>query len=374
MRTHATYSRHFSAGILLVAIFLILSGPRLAAQKDLADKIDKIINNAMTREGFPGISVAVIQNNKILFQKVYGVKSLQSKDPLNDNTIFSIGSVSKAFTGVGIMLLVQKNKIDLEDPIKKYMKDIPAAWGNITIKQFMTHTSGIPDVKGEKNKESFEETLKQAAKLPMAFIPAGKKQQYNNFNFAILGKLIERVSGMSYLDYMTTNIFKPLQMNRTGVMTNPKNVAMGHMNKNGKWEEMETHFEAGDYGIPSGGLQTSLNDFIKFSQALGNNSILNANVTKAMWTPYSDKNSNTPGWHSRMAGNELVIHKGGGGTGIGSVCDFAVVPSRNLFVEVMANKSNNNISPANIVDDILLKGFKIPADTNGANEGEGNER
>ena len=74
-----------------------------------------------------------------------------------------------------------------------------------------------------------------------------------------------------------------------------------------------------------------------------------------------------------MAGNELVVHKGGGGTGIGSVCDFAVVPSRKLLVIVMANKADNELSPANIVDDLLFKGFQIPADEDGGNEGEGNE-
>lgn len=353
---------------------LLLFTQCLYAQKDLSEKVDKIITKAMTQEKFPGMAVAVVQDNKVVFQKVYGVKSVKTKEPVNDNTIFSIGSVSKAYTAVAVMRLVQDGKIDLDSPIKKYMKNIPQAWGDITIRQYLTHTSGIPDVKGEKDKGSFDETLKQAGKQPMSFTPPGKKQQYNNFNFAILGKLIEAVSGMTYLNYMTARIFKPLQMNRTGVIADAKNVALGHLNKKGEWKEMETHFAPGDYGIPSGGLQTTLTDFIRFSQALSSNSILNNKTTNAMWTPYSKKLSNTPGWHSRTAGNELVIHKGGGGTGIGSVCDFAVVPSRKLFVLVMANKSNNSISPANIVDDILLKGFNIPADSNGANEGEGNER
>ncbi|WP_346320746.1 serine hydrolase domain-containing protein [Chitinophaga sp. YIM B06452] len=364
----------FCFPFLFAVFFITLPGTCLYAQKGLSEKVDKIVAKAMTKEKFPGMAVAIVQDNKVIFQKVYGVKSLKTKEPVNDNTIFSIGSVSKAFTGVAVMQLVQKGKIDLDSPIKKYMKNIPPAWGNITVRQYMTHTSGIPDVKGEKDKASFEGTLKQAGKQPMSFTPPGKKQQYNNFNFAILGKLIETVSGMTYLDYMTAHIFKPLQMNRTGVMPGAKNVALGHLNKNGEWKEMETHFAPGDYGIPSGGLQTTLADFTRFSRALGSYSILNSKTTQSMWTPYSKKLSNTPGWHSRMAGNELVIHKGGGGTGIGSVCDFAVVPSTKLFVIVMANKSNNDISPADIVDDILSEGFKIPADSNGANEGEGNER
>lgn len=252
------------------------------------------------------------------------------------------------------------------------MKDLPKAWGDITIRQFMTHSSGIPELKGEKDNDSFEQTLKSAAALPTAFTP-GKKQQYNNFNFAILGKLIETVSGISYLEYMNKSVFQPLKMERTGVGVSTRNVAMGHLLKNGQWKEIESHFRPGDYGVPAGGLQTTLTDFIKLSQALNKNTLLSAKTAKAMWTPYSAKLSNTPGWHSRMAGRELVIHKGGGGTGIGSVCDYKIVPSQELYVIVMANKANNKISPANITDEILWKCFSIPQDANGAGAGEGDE-
>lgn len=360
-------------GHLLLLLLFALPGAPLYAQKGVAEKTDQIINQAMTREKYPGMSVAILENGKVAFQKTYGVKSLTKKDPVNENTIFSIGSVSKAFTGVAIMQLVQEGKISLDEPIKKYMKNIPAAWGAITIRQYMTHTSGIPNVKGEKDKTSFEATLKGAGKQPMAFAPPGKKQQYNNFNFAVLGKLIEAVTGMSYIDYMSNRIFKPLGMNRTGVNADARNVAMGHLLKNGKMKELETHFEANDYGVPSGGLQTSLTDFIVFGQAISNNSMLKPASTNTMFTPYSKKCSNTPGWHSRLAGNELVIHKGGGGTGIGSVCDFAIVPSRKLVVIVMTNKANNALGPADIVDDILFKGYSIAKGTAGDKEGEGNE-
>jgi CubicO group peptidase (beta-lactamase class C family) len=316
------------------------------------------------------MAVAVIRNGKVIFRKTYGVKSEENKGDINENTVFSVGSVSKAFTGIGVMLLVQKGKIALDQPVKKYMKNLlPEKWGDITIRQFLTHTSGIPDLKGEKNTESFEQTIAGARNSPMAFSP-GKKQQYNNFNFAVLGKLIETVSEMSYLDYMNRNIFQPLQMNRTNVNTADKNIAMGHLSKNGKMKEMETHFNPGDYGVPSGGLQTTLSDFIKLSQGLNENKILDKKTTALMWTPYSDKLSNTPGWHSRMIKKEIIIHKAGGGTGIGSTCDLKIVPSRKIYIIVMTNKANNAISPSDISDDILLKCFDIPKGGKG-DEGEG---
>jgi len=210
----------------------------------------------------------------VLVEKAYGVRSVKTNVPADTNTVFSIGSVSKAFTAIGLMKLQQEGKLSLDDVIGKYMKSLPAKWQNITIRQYMTHTSGIPQLKADKDKGSFEQTVKDAARLPMQF-ETGKKQVYNNFNFAIMGKLIETISGSSYLEYMNETIFKPLQMQSTGVKPPVTNMAMGHLLRNGKWQTIETHFNAGDYGVSSGGLQTSLSDFVRLSNALYNNTILN---------------------------------------------------------------------------------------------------
>jgi CubicO group peptidase (beta-lactamase class C family) len=356
-----------------LCLFLLASALPSTAQPNPETKIDKIIAQAMTKEGFPGMEVAVVRQGKVVFKKAYGVKAEGSDEKTDENTIFSIGSVSKAFTGIGIMLLVQNGKVALDDPIKKYMKNLPDAWGNITIRQYMTHTSGIPELKGIKDDGSFDESIKIAVSRPMSFSPPGKRQQYNNFNFAVMGKLIETVSGLTYLDFMDKYIFHPVQMTRTGLNPNAENVAMGHMlNKNGKWKLIKTHFQPGDYGLSSGGLQTTLTDFIRLSQALTGTSLLNKKTEDAMWTPYSPRLSNTPGWHSRQGASGIVIHKGGGGTGIGSVCDFTIVPSQNLYVVVMANKDKNQISPSAISNDILKECYGIPDDGKGPDDGEGN--
>jgi CubicO group peptidase (beta-lactamase class C family) len=346
---------------------------RSTAQTNPETKIDKIITQAMDKEGFPGMEVAVVQQGKVLFKKAYGIKAEGGDEKTDENTIFSIGSVSKAFTGIGVMLLVQDGKIALDDPIKKYIKNLPEAWGNITIRQYMTHTSGIPQLKGVKDDGSFDESIKIAAGQPMSFNPPGKRQQYNNFNFAVMGKLVETASGMAYLDYMDKVLFHPLQMTRTGLNPKATNVAMGHLlTRKGTWKLIATHFQPGDYGIPSGGLQTTLADFIKLSQALAGTALLTKKTELAMWVPYSPRLSNTPGWHSRQWAGGIVIHKGGGGTGIGSVCDFTIVPSRDLYVIIMANKDKNQISPSDISNSILKECWGIPNDGNGADEGEGN--
>jgi len=361
-------STWLGALILLMA----LSVPA-TAQNDISRKVDKVINKAMTDEAIPGVAVAIIRDGNVLYEKAYGVRSVNAAARTDEQTVFSIGSVSKAFTAVGLMLLVQENQLSLDDPIKKYMKGLPGDWQNITVRQFMTHTSGIPELKGDKDNGSFEQTLSQAGKMKMSFRP-GARQQYNNFNFAVMGKLIEAITGMDYHTFMQKRVFKPAGMVSSGVKPASDDMSTGHLEKNGKLVPVETHFNAGDYGVPSGGLQTTLADFVQLSQALYKKQLLRKNILETMWTPYSSALSNTPGWHSRTAGKELVIHKGGGGTGIGSVCDYKIVPSRNLYVIVMFNKARNKISPSDITDDIMLQCFNIPKGPKGENAGEGREK
>jgi CubicO group peptidase (beta-lactamase class C family) len=361
-----------STWLLAMVLLMILALPA-TAQNDISRKVDKIISKAMTDEAIPGVAVAIVRDGNVLFEKGYGIRSVNMAAKTDQQTVFSIGSVSKAFTAMGLMLLVQENKLALDDPIKKYMKGLPGDWQNITIRQFMTHTSGIPELKGDKDNVSFEQTLSQAGKMKMAFRP-GVRQQYNNFNFAVMGKLIEAISGMDYLSFMEKRVFRPAGMVSSGVKPASNDMSTGHLEKKGKLVPVETHFNAGDYGVPSGGLQTTLADFVQLSQALYKGQLLRKNSLETMWTPYSPALSNTPGWHSRTAGSELIIHKGGGGTGIGSVCDYKIVPSRNLYVVVLFNKARNKISPADITDDILLQCYNVPKTPKGKNEGEGSEQ
>lgn len=135
--------------------------------------------------------------------------------------------VSKAFTAIGIMQLVQEGKIGLDDPINKYMSGVPATWQTITIRQFMTHTSGIPELKG-KSDPDFMQTVSRVGQLPMSFQP-GARQQYNNFNFAVMGKLIESVSGMEYLRYMQQRVFQPAGMVSIGIDPSGDNTSTGHL-------------------------------------------------------------------------------------------------------------------------------------------------
>ena len=128
-------------------------------------------------------------------------------------------------TAVGTMLLVQQGKIDLNAPASSYLTGLPGSWRRITVAQFMAHQSGIPQL--DRKLPMFRAMLRSEDAIPLSFKP-GTKQEYNNFNFAVIGKIIEAVTGMSYLDYMKRDVFAPLGMNSTGFNIHSPNAATGY--------------------------------------------------------------------------------------------------------------------------------------------------
>src|SRR5262249_38669749 len=146
---------------------------------------------------------------------------------------------------------VDEGKLKLEAPASRYLKDLPRSWQPITIAQFMSHSSGIPDM--AQKAPTFEEMLQRAANEPLSFRP-GSRQQYNNFNFAVVGKVIEAISGMSYVDFMKRRVFEPLQMDHSGAHLQSSSEAIAY---NAQGQPITHHIAGGDYGIPSGHLQTT---------------------------------------------------------------------------------------------------------------------
>ena len=234
---------------------------RAAAGSDqqIRAEADRIVQQMMSQNGIPAVVLAVVKNGRVVLEKGYGVKSTDSNQPPDENTVFYIGSLSKAITAVGAMLLVDKGKLNLDESASRYMKDLPRNWSRITVRQFMTHTSGIPDLpkRQKKQEDTIQQAFRLAAGLPMSFEP-GTKEEYNNFNFAVIGHLIEEISGQSYSDYMRENLFGPLGMNHTGggILDRFPNRAAGYNGVGGNLRPGV--FDVQEFGWPSGGLATTL--------------------------------------------------------------------------------------------------------------------
>ncbi|KFC20517.1 serine hydrolase domain-containing protein [Chryseobacterium sp. FH1] len=203
---------------LIILLFLSLS---IFAQTE-SSNVDEIINREMKERRIPGLQLAVVQNGKIVLSKSYGVANIQDNIPVKNTTIFPINSNTKIFTGVSVMQLVEQGKIELNAPIKKYLNDLPSEWQNITVDQLLTHISGLPEIlqlldplTGNigplKTEQAIWEKLKT---LPLEF-KTGEQFSYNQTNYYLLGKIIEKVSKQSFANNFEQKQFEIVGMKHT---------------------------------------------------------------------------------------------------------------------------------------------------------------
>ncbi len=280
---------------------------------------DRIIHPAMREKHLPSLVVGVVKNGRIVVKKGYGVRSFQSEMPPDENTVYYIGSLSKAVTAVGVMLLVEQGKINLNAPASSYLKGLPRSWQRITVAQFMAHQSGIPQL--NKKFPTFRQMLRSADRVPLSFAP-GSKQEYNNFNFAVTGKIIEAVTGTRYLDYMKRNVFDPLHMDSTGFNIVSHDAAVGYRPSPHGPQPITHEMKGGPYAIPSGHLQSTLADLLKFYEALETGKLLKPAAYREMIRRIRPNLSGTPGWFERNAGRDSVVSKNGSVPGFQSIMSF----------------------------------------------------
>jgi len=195
----------------------------LQEKNDISEKekrIEVFINKLINAYQIPGLTLAIVENDQMIMAKAYGVKSIDTKEPITTRSIFHMASVSKPFAATAIMQLVENGKIKLDDPLIKYLPyfklDDPR-YKEITIKQMLTHTSGIPDVRDyEWDKPQFddgaaERYVRSLSDEKMIGGP-GEKWRYSNMAFDILADVIAKVSGKTFEDYVKENILNPLDM------------------------------------------------------------------------------------------------------------------------------------------------------------------
>ncbi|MBC7928466.1 MAG: serine hydrolase [Bryobacteraceae bacterium] len=188
-------------------------------------RMEQVIRHYVDQKQFMG-TVLVAKGDQTVLSKGYGMANLEWKIPNAPDTKFRLGSITKQFTGAGILLLQERGKLNVSDPVSKFLKDAPAAWDGITLAQLLSHTSGIPSFtsfKEYRESEPFEttpeKTILRFKDKPLDFRP-GEKWSYSNSGYVLLGYVIEKASGQSYGDFVRQNIFVPLEMKDSGYDSN----------------------------------------------------------------------------------------------------------------------------------------------------------
>jgi CubicO group peptidase (beta-lactamase class C family) len=180
----------------------------------------------LNADGNVTASILVARGTSVLLSKGYGLASEEQHIPNTPQTRFRIGSITKQFTAMAILILQQQGKLHVHDLLCKYIMECPSAWAPITLQELLTHSSGIPDYTNFSNfpevigtPVSVADLIQRFKALPLDFTP-GSRWSYSNSNYVLLGYIIEELSGQTYADFLTQHIFQPLQMNNTGYDSN----------------------------------------------------------------------------------------------------------------------------------------------------------
>ena len=314
-------------------ILLILLINFFVAKITAAQEIQKVLDSffsAIDKNGDINGSVMITEKGKILYEKSFGYADIQNKIPNTENTLFQIASVSKLFTVVAVLQLNERGKLNLTDKFAKYFAGFP--YPEVTIKQILSNTSGIPDAGNvflpffRLNRDTtltLDDVIPalKTGKLPLNFNP-GEHWEYSNTNYNLLALLVEKISGEKYESYLSKNIFKPAGMKSTFQKTSGTN-AYTHPNVAYNYASpfrfslmpaRVDSFAINDFifqykTVPSEGdanIYTSVTDLANFDKALNNGLLLKQN------TPYipSTRNNN----------KKIELHGVGSETGI--VGDF----------------------------------------------------
>ncbi len=208
----------------LVILLLLVSHTCFSqTERSIEKKIDSLFSNYNSET--PGVAAMVVRNGKIVFNKSYGLANFEYDIPITSNTVFHIASVSKQFTTFAIYLLEKEGKISLDDNLRKYIPEIPEFDKPITIRHLCSHTSGLRDQWGLLTLAGWrmddvittEQVLKLVSHQKESNFTAGSQFMYSNTGFTLLAEIIERISGVSFAEYVSKNIFQPLKMNNSQV-------------------------------------------------------------------------------------------------------------------------------------------------------------
>lgn len=320
-------------------LLVLLLGSVIPAFAADPARMDAAVKAQAAGERFMG-SVLVAKDGAVVFEKSFGSANLEWDIPNGPDTKFRIASLTKQFTAAAILLLEERGKLKVEDPIASFLSSAPASWKAVTIHQLLNHTSGIPDFSNlpeqrvrQRSPATPEQIVRTFRDLPLEFEP-GEKFKYSNSGYILLALIIERVSGRSYEAFLRENIFVPLAMKDSGYDSNttllPQRAA-GYLAGPGGLANAPYVDMHHPYG--AGGLYSTTRDLLRWTIALFGGRVLSATALQKMITP--GRNDNAYGLVVGTVKDRTLIRHGGMIEGFSSHLSYD--PESKLTVIVLAN-------------------------------------
>lgn len=342
----------------IILFSLLVFSSVFASAQNLDVKIDSLISNIFKDKNGPGAVFMVTKNGKQIYRKAIGKANLELNVAMTPENVFQLGSMTKQFTAIAILMLEEQGKLNVNDPISKYISDFPNG-NNITIHHLLTHTAGIKDFTKMKSIQQIAQKDLSPKELidffknePVDFAP-GERFDYNNSGYVVLGQIIELVSAETYENYIKKNIFEKIQMNHSRYASDVAliiNRAYGYSKK----EFGYVNKSRISFSIPfsSGSLMSTVDDLLKWQNALNQNLLLSAKTTKKVFSTYKLNNGEDftygYGWHIKEIDATLTREHGGSVFGFKTMGVY--IPIEDIYVIGLSNCDCN--SPTQLTRDI----------------------
>jgi CubicO group peptidase (beta-lactamase class C family) len=317
-----------------------------AATDPLAATLDTMLTKLYPADA-PGAAVIAVRDGRTVLRKAYGMADLELGVPLQPDMVFRIGSMTKQFTAVAILMLVEEGKLAVSDPITKFLPDYPTGGKTITIEHLLTHTSGIksytdmPDFLANIRKDyTVKELIDHFKDQPMEFEP-GERYQYDNSGYFLLGAIVEKASGMGYEAFLKKRIFDVVGMPQTSLESTsritPRRV-QGYSKTGDAWTNADWMSMTQPYA--AGAIVSTVDDLAKWDAALYTGTLVRPETLQPAFTPHRLKDGKPTeygyGWQPGQWEGFTVIQHGGGINGFVSM--GIRVPERKVYVAVLSNR------------------------------------
>lgn len=337
--------------IIGLSLLLVLqASAQKPAAPSLNSKLDKLLYEAFKANG-PGATVLVARNGTVLYRKAVGLADLERNVPMKPEMVFRIGSITKQFTAVAILQLMEQGKLGLQDELTKYISDYPVKGRKITIEQLLNHSSGI---RSYTDMENFDEAMQAVDKTPAQLMEVFKNEpfdfepgtqwHYNNSGYVLLGMIIEKITGKTYGEYIESTLLKPLGMQTSLYGSNTKLIP----NRATGYDPAKNGVQVASYlsmTLPyaAGSLMSTIDDLYKWNRALRSGKLLKPATLEKAYSGFVLPNGHDThygyGWFLGELGGQKVIHHSGGINGY--LSDALYIPESDLYVVALSNCTCN---------------------------------
>jgi CubicO group peptidase (beta-lactamase class C family) len=363
--TLTNYLKKYMLKYLVSALALALTFFSSSIAQPTSQKLNELVEAYAKLGKFNG-SILVSHKDTILLEKGYGFQDVQTKTPNTAYTIYQIGSVTKQFTSAIILKLVELKKMSLEDKLNKYYPGFPHG-DSITIENLLTHTSGIYNYTNDENfmkteaiKPSNEKNMLALFEHKPLDFPPGTSWSYSNSGYALLGYIIQKVTGIPYEKEVRKYIFSPLKMNSSGfdfTHLSNDNKATGY------WALSESNTATAgivdsSVAYSAGSIYSTIGDLYKWHRGLLRGDIIKKSSLEKSFTPF--KNKYGYGWSIDSIYNKRRVSHGGGIFGF--ISNITLLPEDDICIVVLTNTGNSNFTDmiTKVADIIYQKPYTLP--------------